>query len=265
MISANSQTLGFWLMMAALRGRRLGHTLRSEPIRNAILQALPDDEFAAIQTYLSRVQLVTNQILNEPGERSEHAYFIENGIVSIRDTTLPNSPIQVALIGREGIVGSEGLLQLDEPAFSSASIQQPGSAIRIPMRKLADMLEFCPSLKTSCMMAVISLIKQVTETAASNARDSLAQRCIRLLLMIHDRIEGEEVQITHEALSVMLGVRRSGITLVATDLQGEGLVRINRGRITILNRSGLERQLPKSTVRTLGTGSRQDFAGSTHV
>ncbi len=222
----------------------MGHILRSEPILNCMLRMIPPSEFALVFPYLSRVQLVANQVLSEPGERPEHAYFIEQGIVFFRDVS--TLPVQVAMVGREGLVGCEALLQPGDPAVSCAVVQQPGAAIRVPVRDLAAVLESCPQLKASCMTAVLSLIRQVMETAVSSVRDSLAQRCIRLLLMIHDRIEGEEVQITHEALSAMLGVRRSGVTLVATALQGEGLVRVNRGRITILDRSGLERQLPKN-------------------
>ena len=242
----------------------MSHILRSEPIRNSVLRSMPSSEFALLFPYLSRVQLVTHQILSEPGERPEHAYFIEQGIVSLRDMTLPASPVQVAMIGREGLVGCEALLQVNEPAVSCAVVQQPGTAIRVPVRDLAVVIESCPALKASCMTAVLSLIRQISETAVSNARDSLAQRCIRLLLMIHDRIEGEEVQITHEALSAMLGVRRSGVTLVATDLQDDGLVRVNRGRITILDRPGLERQLPKAS-RVTGLSVRPELDGPDHA
>ena len=224
----------------------MSHVLRLEPVRNRLLRSVPAHEFALLLPYLSRVQLVTNQVLNEPAEPLEHAFFIEQGIVSLRDMSVPASPVQVAMIGREGLVGCEALMQRDEPAVACAVIQQPGTAIRVPVRDLSTMFESCPNLKAGCMTAVLSLFRQVTDTAVSNARDSLTQRCIRLLLMLHDRIDGQEVQITHEALSAMLGVRRSGVTLVATDLQGDGLVRVNRGRITILDRPGLERQMPKA-------------------
>lgn len=224
----------------------MGHMLRLEAVQNAILVGSPADEFATLLPFLSRVQLVPDQILSEPGERPEHAYFLESGVVTIRDATLPASPIQVAIVGRESLVGCEALLRSNQLTPFLAVAQQPGTAVRIPIRDLLGVLGSCPSLTAACMAAVASLLRQTMETAASNARDSLSQRCIRLLLMIHDRIDGEEVQITHEALSTMLGVRRSGITLVATDLQGEGLVKVGRGRITILDRTGLERQLPKA-------------------
>jgi hypothetical protein len=85
-------------------------------------------------------------------------------------------------------------------------------------------------------------MNQTMQTAACNARNTLAERCVRWLLMAHDRIEGDDLPTTHEALSTMLGVRRSGITVVASGLQDAGLVRVSRGRITILDRAGLERQ-----------------------
>ena len=220
------------------------HSLRSEIVRNAILASLPPEEFASLLPSLSRVQLVANQVLSEFNEAPEHAYFLETGIASMRDVTVPTSPIQVAVVGREGLVGCEALLLTKQPTFASVLTLKQGTAIRIPIRDLALKLESCPSLRAACMSAVTALIRQIMETAASNARDSLSQRCVRLLLMFHDRIDGEDVQITHEAMSLMLGVRRSGVTLVAADLQCEGLVRVSRGRITILDRPGLERQLP---------------------
>jgi CRP-like cAMP-binding protein len=214
-----------------------------QPVRNEILASLPDGELRQLRPHLTRVRLVPGQVLTEHGQLTEHAFFIEEGIVSlVVDTATPRSSVQVAMIGKEGVVGGQALLGIDSGSFVSCVTQIPGHALRIPVVELRRLLEPSPELRALCMRAVEALMHQTMQTAASNARYTLAQRCIRWLLMAHERVEGDDLPITHEALSTMLGVRRSGITVVASGLQDAGFVRVSRGRITILDRPGLERQ-----------------------
>ena len=214
-----------------------------QPIRNYILSALPDEELQLVRPYLTRVRLVPGQVLIDHGQITEHAFFIEDGIASlVADAASSRSSVQVAMIGREGFAGCQALLSRDTGAFVSAVTQIPGPALRIPLGDLRRLFQNGPTLERLCMGAVEALMQQSMQTAACNARNTLAERCVRWLLMAHDRIDGDELPITHEALSSMLGVRRSGITVVASGLQDAGLVRVSRGRITILDRAGLERQ-----------------------
>ena len=140
------------------------------------------------------------------------------------------SPVQVAMVGQEGFVGCQALLGVDTGAFVSSITQIPGPALRLPVNDMRRLMPHCPALRLASMTATEALMRQIMQTAASNARNNLAERCMRWLLMAHDRIEGNELSITHEGLSNMLGVRRSGITLVVSGLQDAGVVRVNRGR-----------------------------------
>jgi CRP-like cAMP-binding protein len=212
------------------------------PVRNRILQALPAHELLMLRPHLTRVRLVPQQVLVDYGQKTEHAFFVEEGIVSlVADSVKSRLSVQVAMIGPESFVGSQALLGIDTGAFVSAVTQIPGPALRIPVVELRRVAQECEQLHRLCMETVEALIRQTMQTAACNARNTLAERCIRWLLMAHDRVEGDDLPITHEALSSMLGVRRSGITVVASGLQDAGLVRVSRGRITILDRAGLER------------------------
>jgi CRP-like cAMP-binding protein len=216
--------------------------LRYQPMRNIILSGLPDNEIQTLRPYLRRVRLVPGQVLMEQGQIAEHVFFIEDGIVSlVLDPDVSRSHVQVAMIGREGLVGAQAILGADISNFTCAITQIPGPALRLSVSDLRSLLEDCPELRRLCMADLDALMRQTMQTAACNARGTLVGRCVRWLLMAHDRIEGDELPITHEALAGMLGVRRSGITLVASGLMDAGLISVRRGRITIQDRRGLER------------------------
>ena len=194
-----------------------------------------------------RVSLVSQQILVDQGERAEHVYFLESGVVSIVDILPTHSSIQIAVVGREGAAGCESLLIEGGLSPATYRVQLPGEAIRIPSAELKQMLQHYPTLEEPCMRSVLSLMRQLMLNAASNARDSLLRRLVRSLLLMHDRMDGDDVPITHEEWAKLLGVRRSGITVVASQLEAGGLLRINRGRMTILDRPGLEREVLRSS------------------
>ena len=212
------------------------------PLRNAILAGLPTDELAQVRPMLTRLCLVPRQMLIDYRQVTEHVFFVEDGIVSlVAEATPRRAAVQVAMIGREGMVGSQALLGRDGGAFVACITQIPGPAYRLPINELRRLARSCPALAEACLEAAEGLLRQTMETAACNARNSVAERLVRWLLMADDRVNGPELCITHEALSNILGVRRSGITIVASNLQEAGLLRVNRGRITILDRAGLER------------------------
>ncbi|MEJ1977690.1 MAG: Crp/Fnr family transcriptional regulator [Acetobacteraceae bacterium] len=188
------------------------------------------------------MRLVFGQVLIEAGAVTEHVFFPEEGVVSlVADVRNNRSGVQVAMIGREGLVGGLALLGPASASFASAVSQIPGPALRIRVTDLRRLLDQHPALRDACMLFVQSLARQAMQNAACNAQNTLAERCVRWLLMADDRVERSELPITHEALSRILGVRRAGVTVVAAGLQEAGLIRVSRGRITILDRPGLER------------------------
>lgn len=214
----------------------------SYAFENKLLQTLPADVLLALRPSLTSVRMVTGQILIERGEAPEHVYFLEDGIVAlVADTGNSGAGVQVAMIGREGMVGGLALLGADSLSFARSVCLIPGAALRISVVKLQALLEQHASLRDVCTSHVASLIRQTMQNAACNAGNTLAERCARWLLMAHERVDGDEVRVTHEALAMMLGVRRAGVTVVAASLQLANLIKVNRGRITILDRAGLAR------------------------
>ena len=116
----------------------------------------------------------------------------------------------------------------------------PGPALRISVANLLQSFDACPELRRCCLGFIQSLTRQIMSTAVSNARNTLVKRCVRWLLMTHDRIGEADLPITHEALSAMLGVRRSGVTIATRALHESGLIRTRRGWIRLVDREGLE-------------------------
>lgn len=213
-----------------------------QTVRNHILAALPGHELEALRPHLTPVRLVAEQVLVEYKQRTEHVFFVEEGIISLvagASWSLPS--FQVAMIGVEGLVGCQTLLGTHTESFSLAMVQFPGIAHRMAVADLLQIIQECPVLHGLCMHAIEDLIDQTMQTAAFSARNTLVKRCARWLLMAHDRVTGDDLPVTHETMAGLLGVRRSGITVVAAGLQEAGLVRVHRGRITILEREGLER------------------------
>lgn len=208
--------------------------------RNRLLASLPARDLDQLRACLVRVPLVRDQLLADHGHPIDYAYFIEHGVVSVVSEPMDGEDgVQVAMIGREGMVGDLALVDMRHPACARAVVHMPGTALRITGADLRRATERSPALRAACATFVQSLVSQVMQTAACNARRSLAERCARWLVMALERVEGNELRVTHEALSAMLGMRRSGVTLAAAALQQAGLIRTGRGRITVLDAARL--------------------------
>lgn len=208
---------------------------------NQLLAALPHEEYLRLAPYLVPVRLVREQVLIERGQAAEHVYFLESGLALVVATTTASSPpLQVAMIGREAAVGGLALLDPTSASCAAAVMQIAGTALRVPVAALARIVNESPSVRAVMMRSVQTLARQVMEMAAWNANATVQQRYVRWLLMAHARLDSNEIGITHESVSNILGVRRSAVTITAAALQRQGLVRTSRGRVTILDRSGLE-------------------------
>lgn len=235
-------------------------------LSNRLLAALPQSEWDMLRPHLTRVRLVPGQVVIERGQATEHVFFIEEGFTLLmadagEDATRDSHGVQVAMIGREGMVGGLALLGPDAAA-ATAITHIPGPALRIPVAQLEQCFESCPALHRLSLQFVQSLARQVMQSAAFNARGTLTQRCVRWLLMAHDRVEGDDVAITHEALSAMLSVRRSGVTMATAALQAEGLIRTSRGRIRIVDRTGLEALLTGHPALALNQQTARGLDGA---
>jgi CRP-like cAMP-binding protein len=209
---------------------------------NALLAGLSPADLASLHPLLAQVILVKNQVLHERGETIEHVYFVQQGIVStLADVDAHDHGIEVGLTGPEGLVGSWVLLdQHDSVSYNRQIVQIAGSALRMSVVALRAAAERSPALRDLCLRYLRTLIVQTSQTAACNGRHSLSERCARWLLMAHDRVEGNELVLTQEFLSITLGVRRSGVAEAAAVLQESRAIRYGRGHITVLDRALLE-------------------------
>lgn len=213
----------------------------SAVVRNTLLSSMPADELDRLRPRLTRVQLVHGQILHEHGERIEQVFFVEQGIVSmIAEAHGISSGVEVGVIGREGVVGAAAVFGPAAISFNRAMVQVPGHGFRISAHDLRDALDGYESLRDGINRSFQMALAQSSQTAACNSRHTLPERCARWLLMAHDRVDGDELPLTQEFLAIMLAVRRSGVTVAMGTLQQAGLIQHSRGRVTILNRVGLE-------------------------
>lgn len=214
----------------------------SVPVRNHILAALPSDDLSRFRPHLTRVSLVQKQVLFERTASIDHVFFIENGIISlVADTGDHDAGLEVGMIGPEGMAGFAVLFGTPSPAFYQAVVQMPGTALRMRVSAFRTLLEEMPALHQRCMRYLQSLMIQISQTAACNGRHTLQARCARWLLTAHERAGSGGLPLTQELLSVMLGVRRAGISVAVGALREAGCVENHRGRIVVLDEEALER------------------------
>lgn len=209
-------------------------------VRNVILRGLPPKDLAMLRPHLHSVPLVMRQVLHAVSAPIDHVYFMEEGLTSLTASAGEAAEVEVGLVGREGLVGTGVLLMTGATAIHRAFVQVPGSAYRMQSATFRDALSQFESLRDGCLRYVQFMMVQTAQCAACNARHGLPERLARWLLFSMNRIESDELPMTQEFLSYMLGVRRAGVSVVANGLQSEGLIRQSRGRITLLDRAGLE-------------------------
>jgi len=208
---------------------------------NELLSLLPPAEMERLRPHLVRVGLVNGQILHEAGERIDQVIFVGRGYVSmVAEADGDDKGTEVGLIGREAMVGLPILLGPGAASFNRAMVQSPGDALRLPAQVLHDNAEHLPVLRRLLSQALEVLMAQVAQTAACNSQHNLVQRLARWLLMAHDRVDGDELTMTQEFLSIMLAVRRSGVTVASQALVITGAIRVGRGRMTVCDRLPLE-------------------------
>ena len=213
---------------------------KAASLPNTLLASLPQAEWDLLRPSMRRRYVVAGQCLHEQGGDPEHAFFIEEGIASLAlKGSRGRSTVQVAMVGREGLVSGLSLLA-NSPAATDATMLFPGNVLSIPIEVLLQRMAELPVLKQACMRYLAALITQVIEISADSAQQNLVQRCVRWILMTHDRMGDTDLLVTHETIANLLGVRRPGVTLAMAALQDEGLIHASRGRIRIMKRAGLE-------------------------
>jgi CRP-like cAMP-binding protein len=239
----------------------------AQPLRNELLVALAPEDLERLRPHLRHATLVLNQVLYEPGAPVEEVYFVQDGIVSLTADTQDNGMVEVGMTGREGVVGAQVLLDSDAFSAHRTVVQVPGHAVRMRAAVFRDAVEHAPALRDRCLRHLQTAMIQTSQGAACNARHELPERLARWLSMMRDRLDTDELPLTQELLAEMLGVRRPGVSVVASALQTTGVIRQGRGRITVLDREGLRAEacacygfIEGSRRRITGAGTRTGAA-----
>ncbi|QPQ55035.1 Crp/Fnr family transcriptional regulator [Allosphingosinicella flava] len=189
---------------------------------------------------MDRVELHLRQILVNPGEPIKEVYFLEGGLCSIVTAREDEEEVEVGIFGREGMSGSALLLAAEASPHRFFMQVNGNTALRLNAGALLDACRKSHSLHAQLLRFAQVMTVQAAETAATNAHYTLPERLARWLLMCHDRMDGDQISLTHEFMATMLGVRRSGVTVTLHSLEGEGAIKTRRGMICIIDRDRLE-------------------------
>jgi CRP-like cAMP-binding protein len=207
---------------------------------NGLLAALPEGERARWIAQLECVEMPLGQVLYESGTTLSHVYFPTTAIVSLLYVTENGASAEIAVVGREGIVGIS-LFMGGESTPSRAVVQSAGQGLRLSAQVIKDEFNRAPVLHL-LLRYTQALITQMSQTAVCNRHHSLDQQLCRWLLLSLDRLDGTALVMTQELIANMLGVRREGVTEAAVKLQRCGLIHYARGHIQVIDRLGLERR-----------------------
>jgi len=210
------------------------------PPDNQLLASLPPEVADVLQPRIESVDLAAGAILYEAGAVLSHVYFPVTAVVSLVSPLLDGASSEVAVVGREGVAGVCAFMGGCK-ALSSAVVQRPGLAWRMSARDIADLARDVEPVMQQLLRYTQALFTHMAQTSACHRHHALAPQLCRWLLEHLDRQAGDELQITHERIACMLGVRREGVTGAALQLQRDGLIHYRRGHIRVLDRRGLEK------------------------
>lgn len=207
--------------------------------KNRLLAALPPEEYERLLPHLQLVTLEYKQVLYQPNEPIKYVYFPKDGVISLLTIMENGEAVEVGTVGNEGFVGLPlflGATSIPGQAFS----QIPGEALRMGAKVFKGEVTPGSPLHNLLQRYTQALFNQIAQTAACNRLHSIEERFCRWLLMTEDRVRSNQFPLTHEFLGQMLGVRRASVSVVAATIQRAGLICYSRGKMTILDREGLE-------------------------
>jgi CRP-like cAMP-binding protein len=215
------------------------HTHSARDEANRLLLALPDAAYARVEAHLEVIALPFKLVLFEADARIENVYFPQSGCLSMITIMGDGDAVEVGTVGLEGMVGVSFLHGVDSVP-TQCIVQVAGVGKRMPRAAFLDEIRENTDLADVMHRYAQVWVNQVGRSASCNAAHTVEQRCARWLLMTHDRVLADMLPLTQEFLAVMLGVHRPSVTLAAGALADAGLIHYTRGRITVLDRSGLE-------------------------
>lgn len=206
--------------------------VRQEEVGNLLLASLPPEEFRRLAPHLARVGLEAGERLYEPGEAVAFVHFTEGGLHSLLSTLEDGASVEVGALGREGPGGLLVLLGADADAHTAA-VRVGATALRLRTAQARDCFERLPSFRARVLRYSRLLMSQVSQTTLCNTLHTVEQRLARWLLLARVRLGSDTVPVTHEVLSNMLGVRRSGVTVTVGALEQAGLISHGRGFVRV--------------------------------
>jgi len=205
---------------------------------NHLLAALPTEAFDRLKIHLEPISFALGDVVYESGAHMEYVYFPTTSHISLLYTMLDGSTAEMGLVGQEGVVGI-ALFMGGETTPNRAMVQGGGLAFRMKAKAMLVEFKRGGEFQHLLLRYTQALITQISQTAVCNRLHSVEQRLCRWLLMTHDLAQSDELQMTHEFISNMLGVRREGVTMAARRLQEMGMISYVRGHIQILDRKQL--------------------------
>ncbi len=205
---------------------------------NGILARLPAPDLEQLAPSLEPVDLDLRQKVAAPNRTIDFVYFVESGIISMVGSVRNDIPVELGVIGREGVGNLAALMGTDRSP-NECVVQVPGRALRVPVARACAAMEESPSFNRLVRQYAYLFMMQTSSSVLANARGSVSQRLARWLLVARDRLDDDEMPLTHEFISFMLGVRRPGVTLALQSFEEAGWITRSRGRITLIDREAL--------------------------
>lgn len=210
--------------------------------RNGLLARLSIDELDGVAPHLHRTTFVPRQVIQEPMTPVEDVYLPEQGTLSLMADTADGARVEICVIGAEGMVGTEGLLESGRLPQLQTVVQLPGFAYRIRASAFRRFVDRFPALREACLAYAVEQMTTIGQVAACNARHVFAERFARWLLSVYDRIEGDELRLTHDVIAQLFGTQRTRVTVAASELEKSGAVEVTRGRVRLIDRAMLEQK-----------------------
>ena len=214
--------------------------VRDTPRANRILGQLSETLFERVAPKLSQFDLEIGDVIHEPEDRIKHAYFPASGVISLLAAFEDGNTVEAGLLGFEGMLGTSVVLGADIMTHQ-ALVQSRGKAFRMAASDLRALVQNDGQFLDLMLRYTNALFTQVAQTAGCNRLHTLEQRLARWLLLTHDRVDGDEFELTQEFISRLLGVRRAGVSVAANTLREMKAIDYERGNVTVVDRKSLER------------------------
>jgi CRP-like cAMP-binding protein len=208
-------------------------------VQNRLLAAMSAEDFGLLQANLEAVPLELRDVLVEPNKSIKYVHFVESGLASVIAVSPGREELEVGHVGREGLTGIAVINGVDRTP-NRTIVQAAGSAFRLRADHLNEAMEESPSLRALLLRFMQTFLVQTAQSALANGRYTIQERLARWLLMFHDRIDGDNLPLTHELVSLMLGVRRAGVTEALHHLEADAMIAVTRGEIVVRDRTKLE-------------------------